>query len=149
METLARSVALLERLAEVMHNEFDVSAYEDSKELRLLELLATDDYKSERRELQSALNRILGEVAEKQREIEYDGAVESLRAAGFVDVENDDFDGWQRGTEQVSTEITRNGGEFGYKFRYERDGREVLEGVSGEFGKLLEAVAAAGEKEIA
>ena len=67
METLARSVALLERMAEVMHNEFDVSAYEDSKELRMLELLATDDYKSERRELQSTLNRILGDVADKQR----------------------------------------------------------------------------------
>lgn len=144
-----KAVALLDRLAAVMHNEFDVSAYEPmlgesrgdwERELRLLELLAEPRYEYERDHLRRAISGTLGDVEQQERENEFEGALDALRGAGFLEVERDDFEGLERGNERVSTAICKPGGSFGYSFCYEVDGRTVAEGESGEFNKLLDAV---------
>lgn len=162
---ILEDVALLDRLQTVMES-LEVYAnidrgygsrpsQDNTRELRLLELLFKDDkYEYEARKLREAIAKTLNEVEEQEWETEQENAISALETAGFVRVEDDFLDGWRRMpdgqvVEEVVIEIntSRRHGikEFGYKFSYERkDGTTVMalvDGKSGEFGKLLEAIA--------
>lgn len=146
-----RDLELMERLLAVMER-FEVYANigfrgeDNTRELRLLEILAeNDEYDYERRQLESAIAKALNGVEESEWEKEYEGAIETMEAAGFERVEDDILDGWRRTVdgvvEEVVIEIVRKNRDFGYKFEYEKklpSGAVLLNGKSGEFKKLLE-----------
>src|SRR5271166_3964069 len=145
LATVARAqatVAPWEQLPILLYNSWDI----DTREIRLFEILTTDErYRSENRELRETVLKALREVEESEWEAETQEAEEKLIAAGFLRVERDDFEGYERGTEHITIEMNYRHGTpkiewVGYKFSFERGNVEVLAGVSGEFGKLLEAV---------
>lgn len=121
---------------------------DNTRELRLLEILTTDEnYAYERRQLEAAIAKTLNAVEEGEWEAEYEKATTDMEAAGFVRVEDDILDGWRRIVDGVVEEIVidtvRNNKDFSYKFEYEKklpNGAVLLNGKSGEFAKLLEVV---------
>lgn len=152
LNDVMRDVDLAERLLNVMER-FEVYANigfrgeDNTRELRLLELLATSDkYDYERRQLQGAIQKALDDVQEQESEAERDNAIEKIHEAGFETCETDDFDGYVRmsgsSDERIRIDINQTAEKFGYEFSYEVDGQVVAEGQSGEFNKLLEAVGA-------
>lgn len=110
----------------------------DEEALTALEVLAKNshDYKSERRELASAINKAVREALQSERDIEQDDATEKLAAAGFV--LDDEHEAWDRGREQVRIELT-NGRESRYKWEYETSEpiHRIETGISGGFARLL------------
>ncbi len=110
----------------------------DEEALAALEVLAKNshDYKSERRELASAINKAIRETQESERQIEQDDATEKLAAAGFV--LDDEHEAWNRNREQVRIELT-NGRESRYKWEYETSEplHQIETGISGDFARLL------------
>ena len=156
LQRAQKSAAPMERLQAVMEN-FDVMANtgclggeDNTRELQLLELLANKDrYRYEKRELYAQIADTLGAVEDAEWESEKEETESALESAGFARVERDDFEGWERGKEHVTIEMTharkyspRNSNpQFtGYEFRYTRDRLDVLFGVSGEFSKLVDVV---------
>jgi hypothetical protein len=157
LERAIAEVALMERLADVMHNEFDISVYQhpvtrkaQTRELELLETLCNSGrYNYERNQLRDCIAKALGEVEEAEREREQEEAIAALTAAGFQAVETDDFEGYERirdgSYERVTIEMAHDRYHHceGYKFEYVRDRgtavETVVEGKSGEFAELLKA----------
>jgi hypothetical protein len=140
-------VAPMEQLSTLLYNAWDI----DEREIKLLEILTTNEcYSHENGKLRTAVRQALREVEESEWENEVDGARQSLEAAGFRLVERDDFEGWERGDERVSIDMAYQDGSTrprrilwtGYRFSCERNNLEVCAGVSGEFGKLMEAIKA-------
>jgi hypothetical protein len=146
LERARTDIAPWEKLATLLYNSWDI----DTREIKLLELLTTNErYSLDSKELREMLLKTLREVEEMEWELEADESIRALKTAGFMEVERDDFEGYEHEirNERVSIEMDYRHGHpkiewVGYKFSFERDNTEILSGVSGEFGKLLEAVTA-------
>lgn len=125
----------------------------DEGNLAELEILATDPrYKSERDDVRKLIASQAGGVKDDAREREYENSCKMLEAGGFVpDPEDDDIlTRTTPGTgasqenagrfERIQIETKRRHSDFWYEFTLERNEQEVLNGRSGEFFRLLEAV---------
>ncbi len=126
----------------------------DGDNIGFLQALANGDgYQSSVRELREQIMEAAKEVRDSEREVEHFDAAEVLENSGFVVVETDDSEWWERSSvgacasgehfskvERVTLESKCRNGEFWYEFILEVNGRETLRGKSGEFAGLLAAV---------
>ena len=155
MERLQSALESLEVYANIDHGYGSRPMQDNTRELRLLEILVkSDDYDYERRKLQESIAETLNEVEEAEWEKEQENAIEALEKSGFSRVEDDYLDGYRRTQDDVVEEVVietntsqrRGIKEFGYKFSYEKkQGTTVVAlvgGKSGEFGKLIEVATA-------
>lgn len=160
MEYMERSLAsaipeieLFERVSNFFYN-MDIG----EQEFRWLALAEnTDRYRDEWNQLRKVVSKIAGEIEESERERERENTEKALGAAGFVHVERDDFEGWERTipstgasqdntgfVEHVTIEHTRSAPGLRhpdvYKWDLERSGRLIDSGKSEQFDRLLKAL---------
>ena len=77
----------------------------DDDNIAMLEMLCKRNcYLTEHRHLTQSILSAAGEVQDSERELEQDQTVEALEKAGFLAVELDDFEGWERGNQRVTIE---------------------------------------------
>ena len=145
LSRLQRLVGPMERLQTVMENMDIMANDENDRELRLLEKLdSTENY--DKRELRKAIHAALNEVEEADWEEERDTATIALEAAGFVSVERDDFEGYERGDEQITFEMEydrknpRTPQWIGYTMKYSRPDGTEWESHSGSFAEQLATI---------
>ena len=129
-------IALLERFSAVC----DGLGIDPDNLAELETFISDEQYRSDKRELQGRIERCVGEIREATLAQEEENAVTLLEAAGFTFQQDDSYEGWVRGTEQISTKYKHKGSDSWYEFLLKRNGDGILTGRSGEFSKLLAAV---------
>lgn len=135
-EHIAPAEKQAERLVSILEN---IGVNLDEDDLVALETLGKDhEYRHDRNTLAEAINAMIANVQESERDIEHNQATDALLAAGFVfDEQSDSF---VRDGECAIITLT-NGRQSRYEWRFENASGEVDSGKSGSFSRLIALIA--------